>query len=229
MLGFFNYTTWLTYLGAACGVAGIWCAAAGHLTMAVLLLSIAGLIDSFDGKVASTKKDRTDEMKKFGIQIDSLSDLICFGVLPSALLFGFAKAAFPALSALVFLPIACAFVLCALIRLAYFNVAEEIRQKTEGGKRMSYTGIPVTMVSIFLPLFYGLSELLKFFLRNVVSPDAWMKGYFIFFCVELCFFAFAFLFKGFRVAKLHGKKMIMPVVVGTVGFIGVIAAFFINS
>ena len=229
MLGFFNYTTWLTYVGAMCGVAGIWCVAAGHLTAAMLLLSIAGLIDSFDGKVASTKKDRTEEMKKFGIQIDSLSDLICFGVLPSALLIGFAGKAFPSLPVLAFLPVACVFVLAALIRLAYFNVSEEIRQKTEKGKRMTYTGIPVTMVSLFVPLFYGLSELLRFFLRSVVSPEAWMKGYFIFLCVELLFFAFAFLFKGFHVAKLHGKKMIMPIAVGTVGFIGVIAAFFINS
>ena len=36
----------------------------------------------FDGKVARTKKDRTECEKKFGIQIDSLCDAICFGVLP---------------------------------------------------------------------------------------------------------------------------------------------------
>jgi hypothetical protein len=42
----------------------------------------------FDGKVARTKKDRTEQEKSFGIQIDSLSDLVSFGVLPAVI--GFA-------------------------------------------------------------------------------------------------------------------------------------------
>ena len=36
----------------------------------------------FDGKIARTKKNRTDEEKCFGIQIDSLADIVCFGILP---------------------------------------------------------------------------------------------------------------------------------------------------
>lgn len=92
MLGFYNYTTWLTYLGALCGVSGIWSVLEGHETLAVLFLAAAGFFDLFDGKVASTKKDRTEQMKKFGIQIDSLSDLICFCVLPATLLYQLAKA-----------------------------------------------------------------------------------------------------------------------------------------
>ena len=226
MLGFYNYTTWLTYFGALCGIAGIFCAANGHLTTAMLLLAVAGLTDSFDGKVASTKKDRTDEMRKFGIQIDSLSDLVSFGALPAAILFGLAKAAFPEISPLWFLPLGGAFLLAALIRLAYFNVAEELRQQSEGGVRTGYTGIPVTMVSVFIPLFFGLSEVLRFLLKSVIPPQNWLKGYFIFFCVELLFFAFGFLFKGFRVAKLRGKKLLLPIITGTIGAIGIIASFF---
>ena len=42
----------------------------------------SGFCDMFDGIVARTKKDRTDEEKRFGIQLDSLSDIVCFGVLP---------------------------------------------------------------------------------------------------------------------------------------------------
>ena len=37
----------------------------------------------FDGKIARTKKNRTEVEKRFGIQIDSLADIICFGVAPS--------------------------------------------------------------------------------------------------------------------------------------------------
>ena len=44
------------------------------------------------------------------------------------------------------------YVLAALIRLAYFNVTEEERQKTEGGVRKYYTGLPVTTASLIFPL-----------------------------------------------------------------------------
>ena len=160
MLGFYNYTTWLTYLGALCGVSGIWSVLEGHETLAVLFLAAAGFFDLFDGKVASTKKDRTEQMKKFGIQIDSLSDLICFCVLPATLLYQLAKATFPDVDRLWFCPLAVFYVLAGLIRLAYFNVSEEDRQKKEAGVRRTYTGIPVTTVSIAVPLFFGLYRIL---------------------------------------------------------------------
>lgn len=229
MLGYFNYTTWLTYLGACFGVIGIWCAAQGHVTTAIVLLSLSGLTDSFDGKVASTKKDRTDEMKKFGIQLDSLSDLICFGVLPAVLLYAFAKGAFPDLSPLVFLSIGCVYVLAALIRLAYFNVAEEKRQKEEQGVRKYYNGIPVTLVSIFIPIFYGLSEILRFLLHSIVAPEHWRIGFFIFYCLLILFFAFGFLYSRFKVKKLRGKRMAFVIALGAVGLVGVILAYIFNT
>ena len=39
----------------------------------------------FDGKIARTKKNRTEDEKRFGIQIDSLCDVVCFGVFPIVL------------------------------------------------------------------------------------------------------------------------------------------------
>ena len=53
----------------------------GHLHLGVMCLAISGLCDMFDGKIARTKKNRTEVEKRFGIQIDSLSDIVCFGVL----------------------------------------------------------------------------------------------------------------------------------------------------
>ena len=46
------------------------------------ILGMSGLLDTFDGKVARTKKNRTEDQKRFGIQIDSLCDIVCFGVCP---------------------------------------------------------------------------------------------------------------------------------------------------
>jgi CDP-diacylglycerol--serine O-phosphatidyltransferase len=51
------------------------------------------------------------------------------------------------------------YVLCALIRLAYFNVTEETRQATEGGRRTHFMGVPVTTAAVIFPLTYALSVL----------------------------------------------------------------------
>ena len=53
--------------------------------LGMFFLMFCGLCDAFDGKVARTKKNRTEQMKQFGIQIDSLSDLVAFGVLPACI------------------------------------------------------------------------------------------------------------------------------------------------
>ena len=44
---------------------------------AAVILGISGLTDCFDGKIARRKTDRTDDEKCFGIQIDSLCDMVC--------------------------------------------------------------------------------------------------------------------------------------------------------
>ena len=82
MLGVYNYTVVLTYFGMLVSFLGITFAAQGNLRAALTCLIISGVCDMFDGKIASTKV-RTAKEKRFGIQIDSLSDLICFGVLPA--------------------------------------------------------------------------------------------------------------------------------------------------
>lgn len=84
MIGFYDYTVILTYLSILSGTTGIILClnGVGHPYLGMFFLLFSGLCDTFDGKVARSKKDRTEQMKKFGIQIDSLSDLIAFGVLP---------------------------------------------------------------------------------------------------------------------------------------------------
>ena len=50
------------------------------------------------------------------------------------------------------------FVLCTLIRLSYFNVLEEERQRHTDEGRKSYIGVPVTTMAVSLPLFYLLYD-----------------------------------------------------------------------
>ena len=87
MIGIFDYTVVLTYLSLASAALGsiIALTGNGHPYIGAFFLLFCGLCDAFDGKVARTKKDRTDRGRKFGIQIDSLSDVVAFGVLPACI------------------------------------------------------------------------------------------------------------------------------------------------
>ena len=146
MLGFWNYTVYMTYFGLLSSVVGMALAMGGHSIGAVVCLLISGGCDMFDGRIARTKKDRTDEEKAFGIQIDSLCDVVCFGVLPAVLCYcvGADRPWQIAVEAL--------FVLCGVVRLAYFNVTEEIRQSATSETRHTYSGLPITASAFFVPL-----------------------------------------------------------------------------
>ena len=153
MLGIYNYTVILTYFGMLTSFTGITFAIQGNLRTALTCLMISGVCDMFDGKIASTM-ERSEREKRFGIQIDSLSDLICFGVLPAVItwkLSGGHSAAFY---------ISGLYLLCTLIRLAWFNVDEEERQAENGGAREIYLGLPVTMSALFLPAVLGIGRAL---------------------------------------------------------------------
>ena len=154
MIGYYNYTVILTYMSLISSVIGMFFAAgfggmSPHPEYAIICLMVSGLCDMFDGKVARTKKDRTECEKKFGIQIDSLCDAICFGVLPVVIGYSVGMRDW------IDLPILVLFPLWAVIRLAYFNVAEEERQKKTAENRKVYEGLPVTSVALILPLLYS--------------------------------------------------------------------------
>lgn len=154
MIGFYNYTVILTYAGTFFGFMGIICVLEGNLKEALICLMIAGFCDMFDGKIASTMK-RTKQEKRFGVQIDSLSDLICFGVLPALIAYQCSCGKF------LHIFISAAYVLCALIRLAWFNVDEEQRQDHEEKSRETYLGLPVTTVALILPSFIGMAHMVR--------------------------------------------------------------------
>lgn len=121
MIGFYDYTVVLTYIGTFFGVFGLYSAYNGNILYAVVSILAAGFCDMFDGTVANTKKDRTIQEKRFGIQIDSLNDVLCFGILP--VIIGFSIGVQDTYFAIALFT----FPLAAIIRLAYFNMLEEER------------------------------------------------------------------------------------------------------
>ncbi len=171
MIGYYDYTVILTYLSMLSATTGVMLCLndIGHPYLGMFFLMFCGLCDAFDGKVARTKKNRTDSMKKFGIQIDSLSDLVAFGVLPACIGIAMLRSSiefltFPHLKFLhqhladkstiikiILTVIAVFYALAAMVRLAYFNVIEEERQETEEGVRKTYVGLPVTSSALVFP------------------------------------------------------------------------------
>lgn len=164
MLGYYNYTVVLTYLGLMAGFSGVLAALNGQLNYALVCLMISGLCDMFDGRIASTM-ERTKEERRFGIQIDSLCDLVCFGVLPAIIVYR--QSANSRLAAFI----SAFYLLCALIRLAWFNVDEEERQSREAGSREEYLGLPVTSAALILPCLIGLANR-KLWPLGVIGPLA---------------------------------------------------------
>ena len=167
MIGFYDYTVVLTYLSLLSATTGIVVALSGggHPYFGCFFLLFCGLCDAFDGKVARTKPNRTTAEKNFGIQIDSLSDLVAFGVLPACIgtaLIRTSPMINDALAAyrLSWQPFVAKFALhaglvlyslAAMIRLAYYNITEEERQQTESGARSHFLGLPVTTAALIFP------------------------------------------------------------------------------
>ena len=115
----------------------------------------------FDGKIARTKKNRTEEEKRFGIQIDSLCDVICFGVFPIVICYCIG------LNTPIGVAVISMYGVASVIRLGYFNVSEEKRQNEtsevrEYEKRQNetsevreyYQGLPITSMAIILPFWW---------------------------------------------------------------------------
>ena len=145
MIGFYNYTVILTYAGLLFTVLGISQAVSGSMIPSIFCLGLALACDMLDGRVAKTKKDRTQSEKLFGIQIDSLCDLISFGVFPAILCY---QIGLRRTSGYVILAY---YILCCVIRLAYYNVRETQREPDE---KPVYHGLPVVgMAAILLAIF----------------------------------------------------------------------------
>ena len=153
-IGYYGYWVWLTYLSVVTSFTGVTFALRGKPDAAIVCLILSGICDMFDGTVARTAK-RNDMQKAYGIQIDSLADVMSFGLLPAAIgycLFDLSGNSSVAATVLT-VGICVLYVLCGLMRLAWFNVTEEEMQ-ARGEKRTYYVGLPITVASLILSVSY---------------------------------------------------------------------------
>ena len=158
MIGFYNYSVILTYISLLSSVFGMTQAIHGRFKTAIFCLAFSGLCDMFDGKIARAMKNRTEDEKSFGIQIDSLCDVVCFGIFPAMICY------LLGVRGPVGLIIIAIYCVNSVIRLAYFNVMESKNALvTETGEKY-YKGLPITSMAVILPLVF----MVQFFVTDDV-------------------------------------------------------------
>ncbi len=158
-IGKYNRSVIVTYLGVLSTMVGMCCIfgfATPKITAAIICLMISGICDMFDGKVARMCKNRTAEDIEYGIQIDSLTDMISFIAFPIVILYGISAYFDIALSPVVAIAVCTAFTIAGISRLAFFN----LKASSEDGPVKYYSGLPVTMTAMILPLAYLLRYVL---------------------------------------------------------------------
>ena len=151
-IGKWNKSVILTYIGLFFSVFGIFMCFKHNINLAMSALIMAGICDLFDGTVARRCK-RTEEEKNFGIQLDSLVDVVSFIVFPISI---FISIGFNTWFHLLIMFI---FAICGIARLAYFNISIE----DNSSPVKYYTGLPVTFSAMIFPIFY----LLIFIIPNI--------------------------------------------------------------
>lgn len=158
MIGKWNKSVILSYVGLSLSVLGMLLVIRGsNIKYIQVCLMIAGICDLFDGTVARMCK-RTKEEKLFGIELDSLVDVVNFLAFPVVILMALG------LNKLYYLPVYILYVLFGVARLAYFNITVEDDNKP----RKYYDGLPVTFAAMIFPLVYLLSYVLKQSIFNII-------------------------------------------------------------
>ena len=156
----------LTLLALVAGLTAIRYALNDRWEHAMLAVVAAGVLDGLDGRIARLLKGAS----KFGAELDSLSDFVCFGVAPPMLLYLWSMQDAGRLGwALVML-----FTICCGLRLARFNVALEDRDAPVWKSRF-FTGVPAPAAAglVLLPM------VLSFQLGDRFFRDPWVVGAFL--------------------------------------------------
>lgn len=201
--GVYNPSIILTYIGVFFAICGM-CMVLNQnpansmdiYAIAMLALSASGICDLFDGTIARACK-RTDKEKEFGVQLDSLADVISFVAFPAVIMITMNNMSWHSTM------IACFYVFAGIMRLGWFNIM------TEENKGF-YQGLPVTFASLLFPFIYAI---LNIFDLNVYSALIY----------EIALGVVGVLFiSNFKLKKTGIKSCILWVVIAIVAIVGIL-------
>lgn len=133
--------------GLLCTMFAIYFAIGGHFIASIISILWAVLFDWFDGIIARQMKGRTKEQGIFGGQLDSMIDIVSFGVFPAILLLSYGN------YNVWFIPGAFIIVAGCAIRLSYFNIYGLIDSKTYMGLSVDNNGIILAFAFLFESFF----------------------------------------------------------------------------
>jgi len=129
--------------GLLCALLAIYYAVLGNFSAAVIGMIWAVFFDWGDGIIARGMKGRTDEYRAFGAQLDSLIDIVSFGICPAVFLLSYGE------FSPWFLPGAFVIVATGAIRLSYFNIFGLVDDSTYMGLALDNNVIIFAFVFLF--------------------------------------------------------------------------------
>ncbi|MAU43809.1 MAG: CDP-diacylglycerol--serine O-phosphatidyltransferase [Yangia sp.] len=155
----------LTVIAICAGLTAIRLGLQGSYEYAVQLILLAAVLDGMDGRLARALKSESG----MGAELDSLADFLNFGVAPGLLLYTWAledSRSFGWLAVLLF-------AVCAVVRLARFNVQRKSEDKTHDNAYFTGVPSPAGAMLVMLPMFISFAFATGPFLPDLVLT-AWM-------------------------------------------------------
>jgi CDP-diacylglycerol---serine O-phosphatidyltransferase len=134
--GVFVVPATITSLGLLAGFYSLISSINAHFETAALMIMAAFVCDGLDGRVARASRS----CSQFGVEYDSLADVVAFGVAPAVLVYTWGVRPIGALAVVI----SGLFVVAAALRLARFNV------QTAGADKRRFTGLPVPGAAVMI-------------------------------------------------------------------------------
>ncbi len=134
-------------LGLLSAMVGIYFAIEGNFLASIISVLWAVLFDWYDGIIARKMKGRTKEQGVFGEQLDSMIDIVSFGIFPAILLLSYGN------YSIWFMPGAFIIVAISAIRLSYFSIYGLIDSKTYMGLALDNNVLILAFLFLFESLF----------------------------------------------------------------------------
>jgi len=158
----------ITLIGVCIGLSSIKFAIDGKFSLAVIAILFAGLMDALDGRIARLIKGTS----KMGKELDSLGDVISFGVAPAFIMFFWNLQYLDKLGWFVCL----IYVVCVALRLARFNVSSN---EETSWKDNFFEGVPSPAggIIVLMPLILSFSGLGEIFFK--INYDIMVPAFFI--------------------------------------------------
>ncbi len=187
IIGYYNLANLVTLVGLACALLACFMVSRGQYIFAMLSYGIAALCDAMDGRIARATTTMTKRERFYGVQLDSLCDIISFGAVPCfmAYMLGY--------NGVIDIVIFMLFVVCGVTRLANFNTESAV--DTADMKPKFFTGMPIPFSQIIFPLLLIVHVL-------VGSPVYWL------FRIVYLLIGLAFVLR-FRMPKPSGKTQML--------------------